>query len=176
MVRRSRQRRAACSCWYSCRYSTIWQYAPLTGAIGRDPINIPITGACSGCSTSPFLPELKTPDRFSERPPRGGLSVSDAHVRFGSLADMCSAKGNVRFAPESGDSSARAVCPLNANSGRLVTRMRTTVAINRFVFYFALPSTANLHVLRPPSYSHSGPSAVAGVSAVITPREQLACM
>ena len=148
MVRRSRQRRAACSCWYSCRYSTIWQYAPLTGAIGRDPINIPIIGACSGCSTSPFLPESKTPDRFSERPPRGGLSVSDAHVRFGSLADMCSAKGNVRFAPESRHSSARAVCPLNANCGRLVTRMQTT-----------LPSTASCftsHYLQRQTYTCFG--------------------
>lgn len=39
------------------------------------------------------------------------------HVRFRSLADICTAIGHVGFAPESGRLSARALCPLSAKSG-----------------------------------------------------------
>ena len=38
-------------------------------------------------------------------------------VRFGSLADMCSAKRHVRFAPNSGHMRCNSVCPLCAKSG-----------------------------------------------------------
>ena len=34
------------------------------------------------------------------------------NVRFGSKADMCSAKGHVRFAPESGHVRCNSICPL----------------------------------------------------------------
>ena len=37
--------------------------------------------------------------------------------RFGSLADICAAKCNVRFAPESGHVQCTSRCPLCANSG-----------------------------------------------------------
>src|SRR5262245_3116394 len=40
-----------------------------------------------------------------------------AHVRFGSKADICSAKGHVRFAPKSGHVRCNYRCPLWANSG-----------------------------------------------------------
>ena len=43
--------------------------------------------------------------------------MTPADVRFGSLADICSAKRDVRFTPESGHSVRLAVCPLCANSG-----------------------------------------------------------
>ena len=43
------------------------------------------------------------------------------HVRFGSKADMCSAKRHVRFAPESGHVRRKNKCPLSANSGHLLT-------------------------------------------------------
>ncbi|MGB9271873.1 MAG: hypothetical protein WCB74_22035, partial [Pseudolabrys sp.] len=39
------------------------------------------------------------------------------YVRFGSKADMCSAKRHVRFTPESGHVRCNSGCPLCANSG-----------------------------------------------------------
>jgi hypothetical protein len=39
------------------------------------------------------------------------------HVRFGSLADICSAKRHVRFAPQSGHVQRTSPCPLCAKSG-----------------------------------------------------------
>ena len=39
------------------------------------------------------------------------------HVRFGSKADMCSAKRHVRFASKSGHVRCKEGCPLSANSG-----------------------------------------------------------
>ena len=45
---------------------------------------------------------------YSEGPP---------DVRFGSKADMCSAKGHVRFAPESRHLQCKSACPLYPNSG-----------------------------------------------------------
>ena len=38
-------------------------------------------------------------------------------VRFGSEADICSAKRHVRFTPESGPWEMRLECPLSAKSG-----------------------------------------------------------
>ena len=38
-------------------------------------------------------------------------------VRFGSLADICSAIRHVRFTPESGHLQRNGACPLSANSG-----------------------------------------------------------
>ena len=40
-----------------------------------------------------------------------------ANVRFGSKADMCSAKRHVRFTPESRHVRCTSSCPLCANSG-----------------------------------------------------------
>jgi len=40
------------------------------------------------------------------------------NVRFGLLADICSAKSHVRFAPESGHVQCTGQCLLCANSGR----------------------------------------------------------
>ena len=54
-------------------------------------------------------------------------SVSDAdqpNVRFGSLADICSAKRHVRFTPNSGHSWLPLECPLSANSGHLSGLLR----------------------------------------------------
>ena len=45
------------------------------------------------------------------------LQPRRADVRFGSKADMCSAKGHVRSTPESGHVQCNSVCPLSANSG-----------------------------------------------------------
>jgi hypothetical protein len=42
-------------------------------------------------------------------------------VRFGSLADICSAKGHVRFTPESRHSQCTSLCLLWANSGHRTT-------------------------------------------------------
>jgi hypothetical protein len=39
------------------------------------------------------------------------------NVRFGSLPDICSAKGHVRFTPESRHFGVRSECPLRAKSG-----------------------------------------------------------
>ena len=45
------------------------------------------------------------------------LNVRRQHVRFGSKADMCSAKRHVRFAPNSGHVRCTTKCPLCANAG-----------------------------------------------------------
>ncbi len=51
------------------------------------------------------------------------------HVRFGSKADICSAKRHVRFTPKSGHRGARSKCPLSANSGhRVGSRLRCPYA------------------------------------------------
>ena len=55
----------------------------------------------------------------------GTFTASDSrrlcrqNVRFGSKADICSAKRHVRFTPESGHSQCNSVCPLCAMCGRL---------------------------------------------------------
>src|SRR5262249_22764059 len=45
------------------------------------------------------------------------------YVRFGSKADICSAKGHVRFTPESGHVRCTSPCLLWANSGHLCSRV-----------------------------------------------------
>ena len=49
-----------------------------------------------------------------------GGNTNGNHVRFGSLADICSAKGHVRFTPESGHVWRTRSCPLSAKSGHSV--------------------------------------------------------
>ena len=44
-------------------------------------------------------------------------AAQQADVRFGSKADMCSAKRHVRFTPNSGHVQRNQRCPLCANSG-----------------------------------------------------------
>ena len=46
-----------------------------------------------------------------------GVLKGLADVRFGSKADICSAKRHVRFTPNSGHMRCNSVCPLSANSG-----------------------------------------------------------
>ena len=52
---------------------------------------------------------------------REGVAHLGSHrnVRFGSKADMCSAKGHVRFTPNSGHVQCTNSCLLCANSGHL---------------------------------------------------------
>ena len=45
------------------------------------------------------------------------LALCDPNVRFGSKADICTAKSHVLFTPESGRVQCNSVCPLSANSG-----------------------------------------------------------
>ena len=45
------------------------------------------------------------------------MHPSRTDVRFGSKADMCSAKRHVRFTPESGHVRCTSRCPLSAKSG-----------------------------------------------------------
>jgi len=45
-----------------------------------------------------------------------------AHVRSGSLADICTAKDHVRFTPESGHLQCNSSCPLRAKSGHHTLR------------------------------------------------------
>ena len=47
----------------------------------------------------------------------GHRAVPWANVRFGSEADICGAKGHVRFTPRSGHVQCTSLCPLCANSG-----------------------------------------------------------
>ena len=46
-----------------------------------------------------------------------GVLKGLADVRFGSLADICGAKGHVCFSPNSGHVQCTSRCPLCANSG-----------------------------------------------------------
>ena len=70
---------------------------PIKGSVKCHANSIP--AALSKLSCSPgwrcfsYLPPSYPPD------PR---ALGSGHVRFGSKADMCSAKGHVRFTPESG--------------------------------------------------------------------------
>jgi hypothetical protein len=47
-----------------------------------------------------------------------------ADVRFGSLADIPTISGNVRFTPESGHVQCNSVCPLCAKSGHVGRSLR----------------------------------------------------
>ena len=49
-----------------------------------------------------------------------------ADVRFGSKADVCSAKGHVRSYPESGHVRCTSLCPLSANSGHSPNELQTS--------------------------------------------------
>ena len=59
-----------------------------------------------------------------------------ADVRFGSKADICSAKGHVRFTPKSGHVQRNSACPLCANSGHpiihSITRSRWRAVEDEF--------------------------------------------
>jgi hypothetical protein len=56
-----------------------------------------------------------------------GVGTRQANVRFGSKADMCSAKVDVRSYPKSGHVQCNSRCPLCANSGHSKTRYRPLV-------------------------------------------------
>ena len=60
--------------------------------------------------------------------PQNDIRQRDCNVRFGSLADTCSAKSHVRFTPESGHSEHQTQCPLSANSGHRHTARRRRMA------------------------------------------------
>ena len=51
--------------------------------------------------------------------------------RFGSKADMCSAKRHVRFTPESGHVRRNFVCPLCANSGHRVYSITSSALLGK---------------------------------------------
>ena len=53
------------------------------------------------------------------KPPEETTAKTVIHVRFGSKADVCAAKGHVRFTPESGHVRRNYRCPLWAKSGHL---------------------------------------------------------
>ena len=63
-----------------------------------------------------------------------------AHVRFGSKADMCSAKPHVRFTPNSGHTQCTRRCPLCANSGHRQHHSITSSARPISVFGTLIPS------------------------------------
>src|SRR5262245_58215926 len=60
------------------------------------------------------------------------------HVRFGSQADMCSAKTrpkrHVRFTPKSGHVRCTSLCMLWANSGHVASVLRTVEPFSRVIF------------------------------------------
>ena len=53
------------------------------------------------------------------------------NVRFGSKADMCSAKRHVRFTPKSGHVQCTGRCPLCAKSGLMHCSKQDLVAVRR---------------------------------------------
>jgi hypothetical protein len=69
------------------------------------------------------------------------LSVNRENVRFGSKADICSAKAYVRSYSKSGHVQCNSACPLCANSGHLggpktQPRLRGPVLTNGVLHYF----------------------------------------
>ena len=105
------------------------------------PFNIPTTGtagccACTESDSTAAKAPTKTMNsrRRIDSPQRhrteASYRLNRAHwkgvakrmgqpcdVRFGSKADICSAKWHVRFAPNSGHVQCNSACPLSANSG-----------------------------------------------------------
>ena len=57
-------------------------------------------------------------------------SMSVENVRFGSLADIRTAKSHVRFTPESGHLQCTRPCPLWANSGQTRARSKRPLSAN----------------------------------------------
>ena len=91
---------------------------------GRPPFRHPgCSGHCAAQNPTP-LSTLKFHDWRSSGRRFAGHFVSGYtdDVRFGSKADMCSAKGHVRFTPESGHVRCNSGCPLCANSGHVARR------------------------------------------------------
>ena len=64
-----------------------------------------------------YYPQARGP---SERLRRRAIGKGGPNVRFGSKADMCSAKRHVRFTPKSGHVRCKVGCLLSANSGHSV--------------------------------------------------------
>ena len=81
-------------------------------------IGCPFVWSCSTCEPSPLaeIGGIVTADFATGNCPLGQWPRSP-NVRFGSLADICSAKRHVRFTPNSGHVQCNSVCPLCANSG-----------------------------------------------------------
>ena len=65
--------------------------------------------------------------------PREVLMSGPTDVRFGSKADMCSAKLHVRFTPKSGHVQCNSVCPLCARSGHCGCSCADTLKHNAIV-------------------------------------------
>ncbi|MGB8679499.1 MAG: hypothetical protein WCD59_17595, partial [Pseudolabrys sp.] len=54
---------------------------------------------------------------FTRAQAQSAKRATGSGVRFGSLADMCSANGHVRFTPNSRHVQRKSGCPLSAKSG-----------------------------------------------------------
>ena len=97
---------------------------------GRPPFRHPgCSGHCAAQNPTP-LSTLKFHDWRSSGRRFAGHFVSGYtdDVRFGSLVDICSAKRDVRFAPESGHVRCTSSCPQSANSGHRVAYSITSSA------------------------------------------------
>ena len=70
-----------------------------------------------------------SPERLKDDASFQSLSDQGGDVRFGSKADMCSAKSHVRFTPKSGHVQCNSACPLSANSGHGVLIPPWTVVL-----------------------------------------------
>ena len=66
----------------------------------------------------------------------GFSAECERDVRFGSKADICSAKRYVRFTPESGHLQRTSRCPLSANSGHSQCKNRCPLCANSGHAYF----------------------------------------
>jgi hypothetical protein len=60
---------------------------------------------------------------------QGAAGLPSGYVRFGSKADICAAKGHVRFTPKSGHLQCKRPCPLRAKSRHRPTRSPGQVLI-----------------------------------------------
>ena len=105
-------------------------YAPDYPGFCIAPFNFLLCNSVIG-----FMPSNSQSWRASHRRIRSSGRIdlkarpTEVNVRFGSKADMCSATGHVRFAPESGHVRCKQECPLSANSGHCATYSITSSAL-----------------------------------------------
>jgi hypothetical protein len=112
-----------------------------------------------------LMPAKKKPHTLQTRSSDGG----SLHVRFGSLADICSAKGHVRFAPnsdrESGFPANGSLSIDRTNSAMLRSRrakarlhrgacMKIATAFLASIISVALPAAAAMAADAPPQWAY----------------------
>src|SRR5262249_17968915 len=93
-------------------------------ALGRLCIRCDWPGRRPAKDAQKFPSPHRRPRCFTSIVPIRTCDLEGVDVRFGSKADICSAKRHVRFTPESGHMRCSSRCPLWAKSGHSMPTMR----------------------------------------------------